>query len=82
MITGASQADAAILTCSAPDGPQAQTKEHIFLAKTLGLDQLVVHINKRDAVNFDEDKFKEACDGARKATNAHGIKSETGPFAP
>ena len=37
MITGTSQADAAIITCSAIEGPQAQTKEHVFLATTLGV---------------------------------------------
>src|SRR5882762_2224789 len=74
MITGASQADAAILTCSAIEGPQAQTKEHIFLAKTLGIDQLVVAVNKMDAVNFSEEKFKEACEAVKKLTKLIGFK--------
>jgi elongation factor 1-alpha len=57
MITGASQADAAILMVSGPDGIQAQTKEHVFLARTLGVQQLVVAVNKMDAIEYDEGKF-------------------------
>ena len=49
MITGASQADAAILVVSAKDGPQPQTKEHAFLAHVLGISQMAVSINKVDA---------------------------------
>ncbi len=48
MITGTSQADAAIVVVSAMDGPQAQTKEHIFLAKTLGVKQIIIALNKMD----------------------------------
>lgn len=59
MITGASQADAAILVVSAKDGVQEQTKEHVFLVKILGVNQMIVAINKMDAVNYDEAKFKE-----------------------
>lgn len=60
MITGTSQADAAIITCSAIEGPQAQTKEHVFLATTLGVKQVIVAINKMDAVNYDQKKFEDA----------------------
>src|SRR5438093_7146309 len=49
MITGTSQADAAVLVVSAVDGVQAQTKEHIFLARILGVTQLIVALNKMDA---------------------------------
>ncbi len=59
MITGASQADAAVLVVAAPEGVMAQTKEHAFLARTLGIKQLIVAINKMDAVNYDEKKFNE-----------------------
>ncbi|MCK4416289.1 MAG: GTP-binding protein, partial [Thermoplasmatales archaeon] len=48
MITGTSQADAAILVVAAPEGIMAQTKEHMFLARTLGVKQLVIAINKMD----------------------------------
>jgi len=59
MLTGASQADSAILVVSAKEGIQDQTKQHIFLAKTLGISQLTVAINKMDKVNYDEKKFRE-----------------------
>ena len=46
MITGASQADCAVLVVAANDGVMAQTKEHVFLARTLGVNQLIIAINK------------------------------------
>lgn len=57
MITGASQADAAILVCAVKDGVQSQTKEHIFLARTLGITQLIIAMNKMDEVNYDKARF-------------------------
>ncbi len=59
MITGASQADGAILVVSAKDGVQEQTREHLYLAKVLGINQIVVAINKMDAVNYDQNKYNE-----------------------
>src|SRR3989344_5884952 len=59
MITGASQADAAVLVCSAKEGIQAQTIEHAFLLKVLGVGQFVVAINKMDAVNFDKAAYEK-----------------------
>ncbi len=58
MITGASQADAAVLVCSAQEGVQTQTREHAQLAKILGINQLIVAVNKMDAVGFDSAKFE------------------------
>ena len=60
MITGASQADAAVLVVSAIDGIQSQTREHAYLARVLGMAQLVVGINKMDAAGYDKAKFEEA----------------------
>ncbi|MGB1660318.1 MAG: translation elongation factor EF-1 subunit alpha, partial [Candidatus Poseidoniaceae archaeon] len=62
MITGASQADTAVLLCAANDGVNAQTKEHAFLAKVLGVKELIVHVNKMDisGVDWSEDKYKAA----------------------
>lgn len=57
MITGASQADAAILVCAAKEGVQSQTKEHVFLARTLGIKQLIIALNKMDEVNFDKARY-------------------------
>ncbi|PIP23670.1 MAG: elongation factor Tu [Candidatus Nealsonbacteria bacterium CG_4_10_14_0_2_um_filter_38_17] len=54
MITGAAQMDAAILVVSAPDGPMPQTKEHVLLARQVGLPSLVVFLNKCDAVDDKE----------------------------
>lgn len=50
MITGAAQMDAAILVVSAPDGPMPQTREHILLAKQVGVPYIIVFLNKVDQV--------------------------------
>ena len=54
MITGAAQMDGAILVVSAPDGPMPQTREHLLLARQVGLPALVVFLNKCDAVDDPE----------------------------
>ena len=54
MITGAAQMDGAILVVSAPDGPMPQTREHILLARQVGLPSIVVFLNKCDAVDDPE----------------------------
>ncbi len=54
MITGAAQMDGGILVVSAPDGPMPQTKEHILLAKQVGLPSLLVYMNKCDMVDDPE----------------------------
>merc|ERR1719310_2379437 len=54
MITGASTMDGAILVVSAPDGPMPQTREHVLLARQVGLPSLVVFLNKCDAVDDEE----------------------------
>jgi elongation factor 1-alpha len=59
MITGASQADAALLVVAAPDGVMEQTKEHVFLSRTLGINQLIISINKMDMVKYDEKRYNE-----------------------
>jgi elongation factor 1-alpha len=58
MITGASQADNAVLVVAADDGVQPQTREHVFLARTLGIDELVVAVNKMDLVDYDETRHR------------------------
>ena len=62
MITGAAQADVGFLVVAASDGIMAQTREHIFLCKTLGVNQIAVLINKMDAVKWDQAKY----DGVKK----------------
>lgn len=54
MITGAAQMDGAVLVVSAPDGPMPQTREHVLLARQVGLPALVVFLNKCDAVEDPE----------------------------
>ena len=54
MITGAAQMDGAILVCSAADGPMPQTREHILLAKQVGVPYIVVFLNKADMVDDEE----------------------------
>jgi len=53
MITGAAQMDGAILVCSAADGPMPQTREHILLARQVGVPELVVFLNKMDLADPD-----------------------------
>jgi elongation factor Tu len=54
MITGAAQMDGAILVCSAADGPMPQTREHILLARQVGVPYMVVYLNKADMVDDEE----------------------------
>jgi len=54
MITGAAQMDGAILVCSASDGPMPQTREHILLARQVGVPKIVVFLNKCDLVDDEE----------------------------
>lgn len=54
MITGAAQMDGAILVVSAADGPMPQTREHILLARQVGVPRLVVFLNKKDMVDDEE----------------------------
>jgi len=82
MITGASQADAAILVVSAKDGVQEQTKEHLYLAKVLGITQIVVAVNKMDAVDYKEDKYNEVKEQVGKILTTLGYKMDDVPFIP
>ena len=54
MITGAAQMDGAILVCSAADGPMPQTREHILLARQVGVPYILVYLNKADLVDDTE----------------------------
>ncbi len=84
MITGTSQADAAAVVVSAPDGPQAQTKEHIFLAKTLGVKQIIIVVNKMDATKpeWDEKQFQKTKDEVSSLLKTVGYKLDETPFVP
>tara|TARA_Y100000310_G_scaffold33707_1_gene31867 strand:+ start:4916 stop:6196 length:1281 start_codon:yes stop_codon:yes gene_type:complete len=82
MITGASQADAAVLVVSGKDSVQAQTKEHVFLARTLGVDQLIVAVNKMDAVDYDQKKFDAVKSDVSTLLQSVGYKPEEVTFVP
>jgi elongation factor 1-alpha len=84
MITGASQADAAVLLCAANDGVNAQTKEHAFLAKVLGVKQIIVHVNKMDisGVDWSEEKYKTACAEVGNLLKMAGFKPDDIPMIP
>jgi len=91
MITGASQADAAILVVSAKRGefeagigPGGQTREHAFLAYTLGVNQLAVAINKMDdaSVNWSQERYEEVKNEIARMLKMVGYKVEKIPFVP
>ncbi|MDR2967812.1 MAG: translation elongation factor EF-1 subunit alpha [Methanobacteriaceae archaeon] len=82
MITGASQADAAVLVVAADDGVMPQTKEHIFLSRTLGINQIVIAINKMDLVDYSEDKFNELKEDVSNLIKSVGYNPDEVPFIP
>lgn len=82
MITGASQADAAVLVVAADDGIQPQTKEHAYLAKTLGIDQLAVAVNKMDLEDFAEDSYKDIKEEVSQLIQGVGFDASEIDFVP
>lgn len=82
MITGSSQADAAFLVVAATEGVMAQTKEHVWLSKTLGVQQINVLVNKMDAVKYDEAKYKSVIEELTKLLQTAGYKLEDINFIP
>jgi elongation factor 1-alpha len=82
MITGTSQADAAVLVVSAVDGVMAQTREHAILASVLGVQQLIVGINKMDAAQFSQEKYEAAKKSVSDLLKSLGFKVDTIKFIP
>jgi elongation factor 1-alpha len=84
MITGAAQADAGVLVVAANDGVMAQTKEHVFLSKTLGVNQLIIAINKMDikGVEFSQKRFEEVKEDVSKLLKSVGYKTDAIQFVP
>ena len=80
MITGASQADAAFLVISAPSGVELQTKEHLWLLRTMGVQNVGVIINKMDAVGYKEDRFMKVKEEVSALLKGVGYKLEKVPF--
>lgn len=73
MITGAAQMDGAILVVAATDGPMAQTKEHILLAKQVGVPSILVALNKCDSPDVDEDMLEIVEDEIRDDLEKQGF---------
>ena len=82
MITGASQADAAVLVVAANDGIMAQTKEHLFLSRTLGVSQLIIAVNKMDMKQYAEDAFKSVKDSMSTLMKTVGYNPDNVKFIP
>ena len=89
MITGASEADCAVLVLSAKEGetdtavaPGGQAREHAFLLKTLGVSQLIVAINKMDDSSYSEDAYKKAAEKGMTLVKSVGYKADQVPFIP
>jgi elongation factor Tu len=81
MITGAAQMDGAILVVSAADGPMPQTKEHILLAKQVGVPNIVVFLNKEDQV--DDPELLELVDmEVRETLNNYEFPGDEIPIIP
>jgi elongation factor 1-alpha len=80
MITGASQADSAFLVVAADGGVQPQTKEHIWLLKTMGVKAIAVFVNKMDTVNYAEDKFNKVKEDVSEILKQAGYNLEEVPF--
>jgi len=84
MITGAAQADAGVLVVSANpgDGVQSQTREHVFLSRTLGVNQMIVAVNKMDMAKYDQKRFEEVKAEVSALLKSIGYKPDQIPFVP
>ena len=77
MITGASQADSAFLVVAADGGVQPQTREHVSLLRTMGVNNIAVLINKMDVVDYSEEKFNEVKKKVEEVIRTVGYKDVT-----
>lgn len=82
MITGASQADVAILVVAASDGVMAQTKEHVFLCRTQGVKQMGIIVNKMDVVKWDQKVFDKVKADVSNLIKQVGYKPDDVQFIP
>ena len=84
MITGAAQADCAVLVVAANDGVNAQTIEHLKLTKIFGVGQLIVAVNKMDisGVDYSEDRFKAVVEEVKKHATQAGWDVSKVAFLP
>jgi len=84
MITGAAQADCAVLVVAANDGVNAQTIEHLKLSKIFGVGQLIVAVNKMDisGVDYSEDRYKAVVEEVKKHATQAGWDASKVAFLP
>ena len=78
MITGAAQMDGAILVVAATDGPMAQTREHVLLARQVGVPTILVALNKADMVD-DEEMLELVEEEVRDLLSSQGFDGENAP---
>ena len=81
MITGAAQMDGAILVIAATDGPMAQTKEHLLLARQVGVPKIIVFLNKVDQLDGDEEMLMLVTEEVRDTIQSYGFSADT-PIIP
>lgn len=82
MITGASQADIAFLVVAAGEGIMAQTREHAWLCRTMGVNQIGILVNKMDVVKYDQAKFEHVKKEVSGLLQQIGYKIDQVPFIP
>jgi len=80
MITGASQADAAFLTVACQHGVMPQTKEHLWLLRTMGVEQIAIAINQMDTVDYSEERFNKVKADVSALLKVVGINPEKTTF--
>ncbi len=82
MITGASQADHAVLVVAADDGVAPQTQEHVFLSRTLGIEKLIVGVNKMDIVDYSEDDYNDVVEEVNQLLDQVNFQVDDDSFIP
>jgi elongation factor 1-alpha len=82
MITGASQADNAVLVVAADDGVQPQTQEHVFLARTLGIGEMIIAVNKMDLVDYEKSRYDEVVAEVEELLKQVQFSTEDAKYIP
>jgi len=82
MITGASQADNAVLVVAADDGVAPQTREHVFLARTLGINELIIGVNKMDLVDYKESSYNDVREEVTQLLKQVRFNTDDAEFIP
>jgi bifunctional enzyme CysN/CysC len=77
MVTGASTADLAVILIDARKGVLVQTRRHSYLAKLLGIRNIVLAVNKMDLIDYDRDRYNAICDDYRAFAKSIGIEEFT-----